>query len=279
MAHRQPAGIAMQAIARARHQVRSIDDPTLRSLSVNSCIAFSMHDSNNESGGCQGLGVPAQHSDNPTPQEANMLVWDDEVKTHRKSQVAQPFRPPRRLSPALPRMTRRAWCSPSATVTRMPVPPPFGGCRQSPSTRRASPTSASSAARPTSTSWFRSSTKWAWEKYLATCANHWMPQESTCRATSRRGRTQRPDRRRAPHRQAQPRLLRHRRLAGRQQHRAGHLPPHHGARVPPVPAAPGLRGSDPHHAYQYIVESLGLDEARSSTPITRSRRSATRTSS
>jgi ribonucleoside-diphosphate reductase beta chain len=21
--------------------------------------------------------------------------------------------------------------------------------------------------------------KWAWEKYLATCANHWMPQEST----------------------------------------------------------------------------------------------------
>ena len=33
------------------------------------------------------------------------------------------------------------------------------------------------------------------------------------------------------------------------------------------------------HAYQYIVESLGLDEARSSTPTTRSIRSATRTSS
>jgi hypothetical protein len=59
-------------------------------------------------------------------------------------------------------------------------------------------------------------------------------------------RPERPDRRRAPHRQAQPRLLRHGRLAGRQQHRAGHLPPHHGARVPPVPAAPGLRGSHPH---------------------------------
>ena len=57
---------------------------------------------------------------------------------------------------------------------------------------------------------------------------------------------ERPDRRRAPHRQAQPRLLRHRRFAGRQQHRARHLPPHHGARVPPVPAAPGVRGSDPH---------------------------------
>ncbi len=89
--------------------------------------------------------------------------------------------------------------------------------------------------------------KWAWEKYLATCANHWMPQEVNMSARHRalEG-PERPDRRRAPHRQAQPRLLRHRRLAGRQQHRAGHLPPHHGARVPPVPAAPGLRGGDPH---------------------------------
>ena len=55
-----------------------------------------------------------------------------------------------------------------------------------------------------------------------------------------------PDRRRAPSDQAQSRLLRHRRFAGRQQHRARHLPPHHGARVPPVPAAPGLRRGDPH---------------------------------
>jgi ribonucleoside-diphosphate reductase beta chain len=89
--------------------------------------------------------------------------------------------------------------------------------------------------------------KWAWEKYLATCANHWMPQEVNMNARHRdlEG-PQRPDRGRAPHHQAQPRLLRHRRFAGRQQHRAGHLPPHHGARVPPVPAAPGLRRSDPH---------------------------------
>ena len=57
---------------------------------------------------------------------------------------------------------------------------------------------------------------------------------------------QRPDRRRAPHRQAQPGLLRHRRLARRQQHRARHLSPHHGARVPAVSAAAGVRGGDPH---------------------------------
>ena len=57
---------------------------------------------------------------------------------------------------------------------------------------------------------------------------------------------QRPDRRRAPDHQAQPGLLRHRRFARRQQHRAGHVSPHHRARVPPVPAAPGVRGGDPH---------------------------------
>ncbi len=57
---------------------------------------------------------------------------------------------------------------------------------------------------------------------------------------------ERADRGRAPGRQAQPRLLRHGRLAGRQQHRPRHLPAHHGARVPPVPAAPGVRGGDPH---------------------------------
>ncbi len=57
---------------------------------------------------------------------------------------------------------------------------------------------------------------------------------------------ERADRRRAPDRQAQPRLLRHRRFARRQQHRARHVSPHLGARVPPVPAAPGVRGGDPH---------------------------------
>ena len=31
--------------------------------------------------------------------------------------------------------------------------------------------------------------KWAWEKYLAACANHWMPQEINMTATSRSGRT------------------------------------------------------------------------------------------
>ena len=91
---------------------------------------------------------------------------------------------------------------------------------------------------------------------------------------------QRPHRRRAPHRQAQPRLLRHRRLARRQQHRARHLPPHQRARVPAVPPAPGVRGSDPHARLPVHRREPGPGRRRrSSTPITRSSRSATRTSS
>jgi ribonucleotide reductase beta subunit family protein with ferritin-like domain len=70
---------------------------------------------------------------------------------------------------------------------------------------------------------------------------------------------ERPDRRRAPHRQAQPGLLRDRRLAGRQQHRAGH-------RHITAPECrqyllrQAFEEAIHTHAYQYIVESLGLDE-------------------
>ena len=89
--------------------------------------------------------------------------------------------------------------------------------------------------------------RWAWDKYIAACANHWMPQEVNMqRDIETVEEPERADRRRAPDRQAQPRLLRHRRFARRQQHRARHLPPHLGARVPAVPAAPGVRGGDPH---------------------------------
>ena len=89
--------------------------------------------------------------------------------------------------------------------------------------------------------------KWAWEKYLSACANHWMPQEIKMSRDIElwkdpNGLTE--DERRLVKRNLG--LLRHRRLAGRQQHRARHLPPHHRARVPPVPAAPGVRGGDPY---------------------------------
>ena len=123
--------------------------------------------------------------------------------------------------------------------------------------------------------------RWAWDKYLAGCANHWMPQEVNMQRDielwkNPHGLTD--DER--LHRQAQPRLLRHRRLARREQHRAGHLPPHHGARVPAVPAAAGVRGGDPHPRLPvHRREPRASTRARSSTPTTRWRRSAPRTSS
>ena len=89
--------------------------------------------------------------------------------------------------------------------------------------------------------------KWAWEKYLSSCANHWMPQEiNMSRDIGSVEGSQRSHRGRAPRRQAQPRLLRHRRQSGGEQHRARHLSPHHRAGVPPISAAAGIRRSDSH---------------------------------
>jgi ribonucleoside-diphosphate reductase beta chain len=52
-----------------------------------------------------------------------------------------------------------------------------------------------------------------------------------------------------------------------------------GARVPPVPAAPGLRGGDPHPRLPVHRRSLGLDEGEIFNAYHEVRRSATRTSS
>ena len=88
---------------------------------------------------------------------------------------------------------------------------------------------------------------WAWQKYLDGCANHWMPQEINMTADIALWKTDGgPVRRRAPNRQAQSRLLLDRRFAGGQQSGAGDLSAGHEPGMPPVPAAPGVRGSDSH---------------------------------
>ena len=123
--------------------------------------------------------------------------------------------------------------------------------------------------------------KWAWEKYLSACANHWMPQEINMSRDIElwkdpNGLTE--DERRA--RQAQPRLLRHRRFARGEQHRARHLPPHHRAGVPPVSAAPGVRGGDPHPRLSVHRREPGARRRRGVQRLPRDpERSATRTSS
>ena len=92
--------------------------------------------------------------------------------------------------------------------------------------------------------------KWAWEKYLAGCNNHWMPTEVSMQADialwkSRDGLTE--DERRAD--QAQSRLLRGLRKPRRQQHRAGDLPPSDQPGMPAISAAAIVRGGG---AYPHI---------------------------
>ncbi len=114
---------------------------------------------------------------------------------------------------------------------------------------------------------------WAWQKYLDGCANHWMPQGDQ---HDRRHRPveepERPDRGRAHHHQAQPGLLLHRRFAGRQQPGAGRLPPHHQPRVPPVPAAPGLRRGHSHPRLSVRGRITGPGRGRDLQHVPRSAR-------
>ena len=89
--------------------------------------------------------------------------------------------------------------------------------------------------------------KWAWEKYLAGCNNHWMPTEVSMQADIALVEiARRPHRGRAPRRQAQSRLLRGLRKPRRQQHRAGDLPPSDQSGMPAVSAAAVLRGGRSH---------------------------------
>jgi ribonucleoside-diphosphate reductase alpha chain len=83
-------------------------------------------------------------------------------------------------------------------------------------------------------------------------------------------RPQRSVRRRAPHHQAQPGFLRHRRQPGRQQHRARHLSPDHRAGMPPVPAAPGVRGSHPHPRLPVHRRKPGAGRGRNLQRLSRS---------
>ena len=88
--------------------------------------------------------------------------------------------------------------------------------------------------------------KWAWDKYLAGCANHWMPQEVNMQRDIELWKNPNglsEDERRLVKRNLGFFVTADSLAAN---NIVGHLPPHHGPRVPPVPAAPGVRGSDPH---------------------------------
>jgi ribonucleoside-diphosphate reductase beta chain len=122
--------------------------------------------------------------------------------------------------------------------------------------------------------------KWAWEKYLATCANHWMPQEVNMTRDialwkDPNGLTE--DERRIVKRNlgffvTADSLAANNIVLGTYRHITA-------PECRQFLLRQAFEEAIHTHAYQYIVESLGLDEARSSTPTTKSNPSATRTSS
>jgi ribonucleoside-diphosphate reductase beta chain len=122
--------------------------------------------------------------------------------------------------------------------------------------------------------------KWAWEKYLATCANHWMPQEvnmSRDIATWKDPNGLTEDERRIVKRNlgffvTADSLAANNIVLGTYRHITA-------PECRQFLLRQAFEEAIHTHAYQYIVESLGWTKARSSTPTTRSRRSATRTSS
>jgi len=115
------------------------------------------------------LGVPAQHLDNFENREANMLVWDDEVRPTKSHTAHQPSIAPG-SAPSL-RLQEQVFQSvtPSATADSGSV---AGDQRR---VKAADKRIINGQTDVNQLVPFKY--KWAWEKYLATCANHWMPQE------------------------------------------------------------------------------------------------------
>ena len=98
-----------------------------------------------------------------------MLVWDDEVRPS-KSQVAQPSAGAAEPPPL--RLQEHAFPSAAATAGVAAAASVVASHRR---VRAADKRIINGQTDVNQLVPFKY--KWAWEKYLATCANHWMPQE------------------------------------------------------------------------------------------------------
>jgi ribonucleoside-diphosphate reductase beta chain len=122
--------------------------------------------------------------------------------------------------------------------------------------------------------------KWAWEKYLSACANHWMPQEvnmSRDIATWKDPNGLTDDERRIIKRNlgffvTADSLAANNIVLGTYRHITA-------PECRQFLLRQAFEEAIHTHAYQYMSSRSGSTRARSSTPTTRSRRSATRTSS
>ena len=190
------------------------------------------------------LGVVNQQFDNSNVRKSTMLVWDDDPSTLQTSQ---------RDTPAI------GWCGacgcqPAACRSPPPAVPidvrrrsalRRSTCGSKPRVRAADKRIING--RPTSTSWCRSSTSGPGRSTSPPARTTGCPggqhvARDIAAWKDPNGLTE--DERRIIKRNLGFFVTAD--FAGRQQHRAGHLPAHHRARVPPVPAAPGVRGGDPH---------------------------------
>jgi ribonucleoside-diphosphate reductase beta chain len=139
------------------------------------------------------LGVFAQHSHNDKQQEKfAMLVWDEEVKTttshnattaqSQPSSAQAAFLSPVVASPIASSVASIASVTDASPASLASVPAAADQVR-----RASDDAAATRRVRAADKRIINGQTdvnqlvpfkyKWAWEKYLATCANHWMPQE------------------------------------------------------------------------------------------------------
>jgi ribonucleoside-diphosphate reductase beta chain len=114
-----------------------------------------------------------------------MLTWDDEVKPTPSNPVSSGLHPTNREVPLSPLAQASTTPTPALRTLDDGAMPPV----------QTAPRAAAASAQPASTRRVTAADKriingqtdvnqlvpfkykWAWEKYLATCANHWMPQE------------------------------------------------------------------------------------------------------
>jgi hypothetical protein len=221
----------------------------------------------------------------PITGSRHMLVWEDEVNPLRMPRVA-PLRCSGAADPSSRMPALRCPRSPSPASPSAPRPAPHGSiaapAKPPPSTRAAStpPTSASSTARPTSTSWCRSSTSGPGRSTSPPAPTTGCRKEvnmSRDIATWKDPNGLTEDERRIIKRNlgffvTADSLAANNIVLGTYRHITA-------PECRQFLLRQAFEEAIHTHAYQYIVESWAWTKARSSTPTTRSRRSATRTSS
>src|SRR5690349_12842971 len=106
------------------------------------------------------LGVRAQHSHNSHVQEVTMLVWEEDARPSTSQSAVNALQ----LTPAVP-SAPRAEASPTRTTTA-------AATAQFQRVSAADKRIINGKTDVNQLVPFKY--KWAWEKYLATCANHWM---------------------------------------------------------------------------------------------------------